>query len=676
MASIITQPSAIFRRSLLVFTVISFFINSRAQEPPLDPATQVQFVNQLPVPKILDGRNGGIFTISVTQFFQDLGLKDPKTGEPLLTKVWGYNGSYPGPTILAQKNVPLEIFWQNSLLDNRTGRPLPHLLPVDESIEWAFSGVANWQQYGVPIVTHLHGGHTEAESDGSPNAWFTPSFTKKGSAFFKGQTQPYYYKNDQDAATIWCHDHALGITRLNVYAGLAGYYILTDEKEQQLKASHQLPANEYDMGLAIQDRMFTQGGQLYYPFEKQQSDDPEPSIIPEFFGNFILVNGKVWPVLDVEPRQYRFRVLNGSDSRFYNLFFSNDQVFWQIGSDQGLLANPVQLDQMIIGPGQRKEIIVDFSDPSLWGQTLILKNNARSPYPKGTPVEPAATGRIMAFRISKPLNKDIPLSVLPSGLTPIAPLPQNGPTRQLLLFEAEDEFGRLKPMLGTIANGVSAFMDDVTEHIQLNDTETWEIFNATEDAHPIHLHLVKFQALSRQKYFAAVDQQTGKLTNVRLVGRPHMNNLNEDGWKDTEIMLPGEVTRIRARFDLPGLYVWHCHILSHEDHEMMRPFLVSAPDITAKKETALPVDNVRSLTNWPNPFAKRTYIQLALSKSSMVTVNVFDLQGRRVQQVFKGVKEAGFQQFEIDGSNWVNGIYLCEVYANDSRHLLKLIYQK
>ena len=676
MASTVTELPAIPRSLFLLVFIAICIMSSRGQQALLQPATQAQFVNQLPVPKVIDGRGGGVFTLSVTQFYQDLGLKDPKTGEPLLTKLWGYNGSYPGATILAQKNVPLQIFWQNSLIDNTTGRPLPHLIPVDETIEWAFSGVPHWQQYGVPIVTHVHGGHTEAVSDGSPNAWFTPSFTRKGTAFFKGQTEPYYYQNDQDAATLWYHDHTFGITRLNVYAGLAGFYILTDEKEQRLKDDHQLPADDYDVALVIQDRMFTEGGQLHYPSDNQEKE-PEPTILPEFFGNFILVNGKIWPVLDVEPRQYRFRVLNGSDSRFYNLFFSGDQVFWQIGSDQGLLPNPEPINQMVLGPGQRKEIIVDFSDPLLWGQTIILRNDARSPYPKGTPVEPATTGRIMAFRVSKPLNKEIVQSVLPGGFNaPVTTLQQNGPTRQLLLFEAEDEYGRLKPMLGTVANGVANFMDDITEHIRLNDTETWEIFNATEDAHPIHLHLVKFQTLSRQKYFATVDQQTGKMSNVRLIGQPKLNNPGQDGWKDTEIMLPGEVTRISATFDLPGLYEWHCHILSHEDHEMMRPFLVSNGDLTAKKEINTAVDNSREFSSWPNPFTKRTHVQFTLSKRSMVTVNVFDLQGRLVQQVFKGIKNEGPQQFEIDGSRWVNGIYMCEIDVNDSRRLLKLILSK
>ena len=154
-----------------------------------------------------------------------------------------------------------------------------------------------------------------------PDQWFTPNFQKKGAGFIKGQTQPFYYHNDQEAATIWYHDHAFGVTRLNVYAGLAGYYLITDNNETELQATNKLPAVPYDLGLAIQDRMFTSTGQLFYPSESEEMEEAEPSVLPEMFGDFILVNGMTWPFLEVEPRQYRFRVLNGSDSRFYNLFF-------------------------------------------------------------------------------------------------------------------------------------------------------------------------------------------------------------------------------------------------------------------------------------------------------------------------------------------------------------------
>ena len=271
---------------MLLLTISGATITADAQHL-LAPTTQPQFVNPLPVPSVIDARSGGTFSISISQFEQQLGLIHPATNQPLLTKVWGYNGSYPGPTILARKNYPVNIQWQNNLTGS--GGPLPHLLSIDPSVVWALSGRSDWKSLGVPVVTHLHGGHTESASDGLPEAWYTPNFTLRGNGFVK---QVLHYSNDQEAATLWYHDHAMGITRLNVYAGLAGYYLLTDENEMALQSNNQLPAAPYDIGLAIQDRMFTSDGQLYYPSMEEASGAPEHSIMPEFFGNIILVNGK------------------------------------------------------------------------------------------------------------------------------------------------------------------------------------------------------------------------------------------------------------------------------------------------------------------------------------------------------------------------------------------------
>jgi spore coat protein A len=449
------------KSQILFIALFSLFAHSTFAQLLLNPHTQPQFVNPLPVPSVIDGRNGGLFTIGISQFDQWLGLVNPENQQPIQTKVWGYNGTYPGPTILAKKDVPIDVFWRNNLVTG-SNEPLPHLLPVDTSIHWAYDSISNGSRYGVPVVTHLHGGHTESASDGLPDAWFSPNFALKGPGFIKGDVLPYHYSNTQQAATIWYHDHALGITRLNVYAGLAGYYLITDPNEMQLQATGKLPAAPYDLGLAIQDRMFTGNGQLFYPSvsEEAEAGQPLPSILPEFFGDFILVNGMAWPVLDVEPRQYRFRVLNGSDSRFYNLFLSSNQVIQQIGTDNGLLPTAVPLAQMLLGPGERKDIVLDFSNPALWGQTIILHNNAKTPFPKGSPVDPRTTGRIMAFKVSKPLNPLYPITQLPAALhAPIVSLNTTLPARKLILFEAEDEFDRLKPMLGTVEDGVLALHD-------------------------------------------------------------------------------------------------------------------------------------------------------------------------------------------------------------------------
>jgi spore coat protein A len=558
--------------------------------PQLDPMSQPRFVNPLPNP--LDPSfifspttpGGSHYEIAARQFDQSLGLRDPRSGAPILTTVWGYGtasqpATFPGRTIVARRDEPISVHWVNDLV-GPSGAPLPHLLPIDTTIHWALMDAdPQYPANGVPIVTHLHGGHNRSESDGLPDAWFTPSSPATGRLTGRLFNEIYAYDNDQEAATLWYHDHALGITRLNVFAGLAGFYILRDDNEDALVAANHLPTGPYEVPMVIQDRMFDAFGQLLYPFAREEmGEGPEPSVLPEFFGDFILVNGQAWPYLDVEPRQYRFRLLNGSDSRFYDLFLGSGQPFHQIGTDDGLLESPVALNRLTIGPGERHDVILDFSDPGLWGRTVVLRNNARSPFPMGDTVDPGTTGQIMAFRITKPLDTSVyPLTVLPANLRPVlgplVPLPGAVTSRKLLLFEGEDEFGRILPMLGTAEAGGLGWRDPITEHVGLGDTEIWEIHNATEDAHPIHLHEVAFRILERQK-FRADQAPNGALSNIRYLGQPRSPEPNEAGWKDTVQMFPGEVTRIKARFDLAGEYVWHCHILSHEDHDMMRRYVI------------------------------------------------------------------------------------------------------
>ena len=662
------------------FSFILLSVQFASAQLPLNAKSQPQFVTPLPIPPVIDARNGGTFTIGVNQFNQWLGLIDPVNGQHLLTTVWGYNGSYPGPTILARKNTPIRVFWRNNLVD-QNNQPLPHLLPVDRTIDWALKDDPQWQKDGVPIVAHLHGGHTESASDGLPDQWFTPDFHLKGPGFIKGDIEPYYYSNDQEAATIWYHDHALGVTRLNVYAGLAGYYLITDDNEMNLQATNKLPATPYDLGLAIQDRMFTSTGQLLYPSEPDEDDDPAPSVLPEVFGDFILVNGMSWPYLQVEPRQYRFRILNGSDSRFYNMFLSSGQPFIQIGSDQGLLPSPYTTDQLLIAPGERKDVVLDFSDPSLWGQTIILKNNAKTPYPKGETTDPLTTGRIMAFKVNKPLNINYPLTKLPSVLRPaITALKTTIPPRKLILFETTDEYGRIMPVLGTVESGFMHFCDSITENPMVNSTEIWEIYNETMDAHPIHLHLVKMQMISRQKFSATINEETGKPSDIRFIGQPKYPPVDEQGWKDTWIIYPGEVARVIAKFDLPGMYVWHCHILSHEEHDMMRPFFVGEMDNSITKKLIQP-DNEQlasafQLNVMPNPFSNYVTIQFNLTEGKKVTLELYDEKGSLVRKVYEGVRPAGLNTISIDGSNLTNGIYFCRINMDGVMFLRKLVLQK
>lgn len=528
-----------------------------------------RFANPLPIPSVIDARSGGHFTFRVTHQMQWLGLRDA-IGNPVMTPTFGYEGSYPGPTILCKKGVPITVEWINDLVDGN-GDPIPHILPIDTSVHWA-DPFGNDSVAAVPVVTHVHGANSAASSDGLPDAWFTPGYAQTGPIF----NPIYTYDNNQDGATIWYHDHALGITRLNVYAGMAGFFPIVDDNEEYLVGNYLIPGGDYDIGLAIQDRMFDAQGRLFYPSEPEVEGAPDPSVLPEFFGDTMLVNGMIWPFLEVEPRLYRFRMLNGCDSRFLDLFLSNGHMMTQIATDLGMLNSPVPMDRLVIAPGERCEMVLDFR--GLEGKTIVLRNNARSPYPMGTPVDPGTTGQVMAFRVTRPLNPMVPIATLPTNLRPISgPVPTFGPavrTRKLLLFEGIDEYGRLQPLLGTTDDGALMWHDPVTENPGLGDTEIWEVYNSTMDAHPIHLHLVGFRILDRQRFKADQDMATGQLSNIRLIGRPRPPAANEEGLKDTAQMLPGEVTRIITRFDRPGEYVWHCHILSHEDHEMMRPYRV------------------------------------------------------------------------------------------------------
>ena len=317
----------------------------------IDADSIPKYVNPLPNP--LDPSfifnpttlGGTHYEIAIAQTRQNIlgpGLPD--------TTVWGYGNAlqsttYPGRSFVVRRDQQINVQWKNKLV-NGHGNALPHLFPVDSTLHWADplqAGRIEGPYLGpVPVVTHVHGGNTPADSDGHPDAWFTPHNTHVGRLF---NPHPFTYPNDQEAGTVWYHDHALGITRLNVYAGLAGFYIIRDENEDKLIADRNLPTGPYEIPLAIQDRMFTAAGQLFYPTSDPDFPPgvPNPSVLPEFFGQVMLVNGKAWPLLDVEPRQYRFRIVNGCDSRFLALMLTSSLTFTQIGTDLGFLDAPVKV---------------------------------------------------------------------------------------------------------------------------------------------------------------------------------------------------------------------------------------------------------------------------------------------------------------------------------------------
>jgi len=511
----------------------------------LDPKLQPKFVSTLPnpmenvlAPDTSTYPGTDYYHVRMSQVRQDLGLIDPETKKPLLTTVWGYGdargkATYPGPTIVARSTLaanrqpgnPVKVRWENAL-------PGQHLFPVDTTVHCGPNDRKRNSHCRpfVRTVVHLHGGHVPDHSDGYPEAWFSPGFSEKGPLWSR---EVYDYPNDQEAATLWYHDHAMGITRLNVYAGLAGFYLVRDDNEERLQREGRLPAPAYDIPLLIQDRAFRRDGSLFYEatkgeYEKRPETSektPAPggklprdpitghlsaSIEPEFFGDTILVNGKAWPVLDVEPRKYRFRILNGSNSRFYRLRLSSGQRFRQIGSDGGFLNAAVARGELLLAPAERADVIVDFADPKLAEQTVVLRNDANTPFPNGAAVDPETTGQVMAFRVSKPISAKADATLPPRLRTTIARLPATGAqVRQLLLAEGKDEYGRIKPMLGTLQQGPLGWDAPITETPRLGDTEVWRIVNATEDAHPVHLHMVFFQVLDRQK-FDTERLETGK----------------------------------------------------------------------------------------------------------------------------------------------------------------------
>jgi spore coat protein A len=392
----------------------------------------------------------------------------------------------------------------------------------------------------VKTVVHVHGAHVPPTSDGYPEAWFTRNFKQKGPAW---TTEVYDYPNKQDAATLWYHDHTMGQTRLNVYAGSL-LYPVRDPAEIPTDNNH-----------------------------------PGPWI-PEFFGDTILVNGKVWPFFDVEPRRYRFRILNGSNARFYHLRLSSGQTFVQIAAEQGLFAAPVERHSILIAPAERAEVLVDFSCQR---GDIFLTNDAAAPFPNGDPVDPNTTAQVMKFRVStRPGQADSSQVPAKLGGAPAIAKHSASVIRNMTIVEFLDRNG--EPIIGLLNN--RRWTAPVTDRPKLGDVEIWNIINTTGDTHPIHLHLVKFQLIGRQKFNVDAYLAAWKpgpagsgpepiAPTPFLLGSPSAPDSNELGFKDTVRANPGEVTTIIMRFDdYTGKYPWHCHIVDHEDNEMMQQFEV------------------------------------------------------------------------------------------------------
>jgi spore coat protein A, manganese oxidase len=580
----------------------------------LDAALHPKFTRPLPNPLSLinrfvpNGLIGSNYGLQIKEFTSKIGLVSP-TGTVLNTVLWGYGTAVQPPTSPARSfsvrsGSTIQVSYTNQLLNNN-GTPLAHRLPIDTTLMWANPGNLGGQA-PVPLVAHRHGGsNADTGVDGLPDAWATPDANKDGIPDFRGRlySTPYSFNNTQEAGHLWFHDHALGVTRLNVSMGLAGNYLIRDANEDYLIARNMLPLPAHELPLTIQDRMFDATGKIFYPSSDPVAYPNAPAIthLPEFFGDFILVNGVPWPQCAVEPRAYRLRMLNASDSRFYDLQFMQADGsalgFHQVGTELGMMNTPVALTHLLVAPGERADIVVTFA--GLANQSIKVTNTANGPYPNGNPVDPLTAGKIMAFNVSLPLNIATPQPILPAFLRPVlgalpAPSTAGVAVRKLMLFEGTDPLGRLQTMLGTVnpapgnpvnpAFGTFFYSDPVTETMAAGSTEVWELHNTTVDAHPIHLHLVDFRILSRQAFTGTIiDKPMGAggsyagayLTNIATTGVARAAEPGEMGRKDTVITYPGEVTRILVKFARPGEYVWHCHILSHEDHEMMRRFIVT-----------------------------------------------------------------------------------------------------
>jgi spore coat protein A len=498
-----------------------------------------KFVDVLPIPYTLSPqwRNNicSYYEVTMKEFSQklhrDLGP----------TRLWGYNGTYPGPTFDVMTNQTVFVKWINEL-------PTKHFLPVDITIHGAEITVPE-----VRTVVHLHGATTPAHSDGYPEAWFTRNFEQTGPLF---EQEVYTYPNLDQSTTLWYHDHAVGITRLNNYAGLSGFYLIRDKHEQSLN----LPKGKYEIPLVIQDRSFNPDGSLYYPPTPDPNDTrlPYPSIVTPFDADAILVNGKVWPYFEVEPRKYRFRFLNASNSRALTLKLASGQPFYQIGTDGGFLEKTEKINDFILLIAERLDVIIDFSQ--YYGQTIILKNITKSASRETTDV--------MQFRVTVPL-KSTDSSSIPIYLRTLERLSPSMAwrIRNLTILRVDDKYGRHMPLLDG-----KMWIDRISERIELGAVEIWRLINISTDTHPIHLHLVDFQILARQPFDVSHFQKNG---NLIFTGPPSPPDPYEKGLKDTVRTPPGYVTSIIARFGpFTGRYVWHCHMLEHEDFEMMRPMEV------------------------------------------------------------------------------------------------------
>jgi spore coat protein A, manganese oxidase len=657
-----TASNSFFRHLLLLSCVLSGCTNNdgtnlmatpledgRSAVKPLDPLLIPKFVETLGKPLVhvprfetdpSTGKRIAHYDVTAKRIQQQLlphgfptttvfaygGKVTARSGTP--TAEWAADSSVttafstPGPTFEAERGEPIFVHYRNHL----SGK---HIFPVDPTL-----GVANPNgattptapflpfppgyaefQSPIPMVVHLHGGVTPSASDGFPLAWFTSHEQIKGPDF---TSATFHYFNAQLATTLWYHDHTIGMTRLNVAAGLAGAYLIREANDPNAPL---LPSGKFEIPLIVQDKSFNTDGSILFNIEGN-NPDIHPYWVPEYFGNTIVVNGKVWPRLDVERRRYRFRVINASNARFYNIKLSNGMSFTQIGADGSYLPAPASLTEALIAPAERADILIDFSKLAP-GTKVVLLNDAPAPFPGGDPVDPETTGQIMQFKVVH--SHVVTPPALPSKLIDIPELVPTEGIGNPKLFTLNEQASAIDEPVAVLIDG-QHFDSEISELPRVGTTERWYFQNLTEDSHPIHVHLVEFQLEDRQlidkERFqahweslngtalplnhptvranvedAVFDPATGT-THDFLIGPAEPPSARESGWKDTFVAEQGKVTRVRIRFApqytpqkslVPGFnpfpfdstqgpgYVWHCHILDHEDNDMMRPMKTTPP---------------------------------------------------------------------------------------------------
>jgi FtsP/CotA-like multicopper oxidase with cupredoxin domain len=696
--------------AVLTLLVPGVAVAEQSPQVPLAGTAIPQFVQPLPAIDVVGGNQP--LTIRMCEF--DANVLPPIGGIQHTTRVWGYvagecpaegavRDTYLGPIIVANRGTPTQVTWVNELGRADETGVLAYRYSTDQTLHWADplndganecaemagdegggpepgSECAENYDGPIPAVAHLHGGEVPSQIDGGPNAWFTSDGTAQGPGYYSfpaaaGNAATYVYPNIQEAAPLWFHDHVLGVTRLDVYAGLAGGYLLVDP-EQALPPN--LPGPADIVPLVIQDRQFDTDGQLFFQADTaggiQWAPNPEhPYWSPEFVGDTIVVNGKAWPYKDVEAKRYRFLLLNGSNARSYDLWLTDPvsknpgPPLWIIGTDGGYLDAPVKVDpaaktgptSLVMMPGERYEAIIDFAaygagvigpNGQPYSGQWMLRNGAKTPFPSGAPPKGNTTARIMQFVVGPASGPDTSYDPASDGALrldqPIVRLadPSTGTltvtpdaTRALTLNEVDGVGGPLEALVNNTewtgeserdygdftpvsVGGETAYYSELPVE---GSTEVWEFVNLTADAHPIHLHLAQFQVLNRQKFNVArytrvynrafpsgayepgfgppLAYQPSGASGGKYGGNPDVAAYlqgpirppasYEAGWKDTVTVLPGQLTRIVVRWaptDIPISapagqrayefdpnggpgYVWHCHILDHEDNEMMRP---------------------------------------------------------------------------------------------------------